>query len=142
MSSMHVEGRGGRDGRSSSILRVVPLALVPTLPPCLYACLSMSLSMSLCQITHNPPPPLFSFTHPGLFPVDADQFEVLRDSLGKLKLNDAAIAYEVRTELSLGLAFEPGLGGLFGVPFKAWEEAGAKMLADLHFMHFTRCGWA
>lgn len=33
---------------------------------------------------------------PGLFPVDADQFELLRDSLGKLKLNDAAISFEVR----------------------------------------------
>jgi translation elongation factor EF-4 len=33
---------------------------------------------------------------PGLFPVDADQFELLRESLGKLKLNDAAISFEVR----------------------------------------------
>ena len=30
----------------------------------------------------------------GLFPVDADQYELLRDSLGKLSLNDAALQYE------------------------------------------------
>ena len=30
----------------------------------------------------------------GLFPTDNDQFETLRDSLGKLQLNDAALVYE------------------------------------------------
>ena len=30
----------------------------------------------------------------GLFPTDNNQFESLRDSLGKLQLNDAALAYE------------------------------------------------
>ena len=29
----------------------------------------------------------------GLFPIEADDFEVLRDSLQKLKLNDASISY-------------------------------------------------
>ena len=30
----------------------------------------------------------------GLFPTDNDQFETMRDSLGKLQLNDAALVYE------------------------------------------------
>ena len=30
----------------------------------------------------------------GLFPTEADQYELLRDSLGKLKLNDAALSFE------------------------------------------------
>ncbi len=33
----------------------------------------------------------------GLFPVDADQYENLRDALGKLRLNDAALSYEPET---------------------------------------------
>lgn len=30
----------------------------------------------------------------GIFPVDADQYENLRDALGKMRLNDAALSYE------------------------------------------------
>ena len=33
----------------------------------------------------------------GIFPVDADQYENLRDALGKMRLNDAAITYEPET---------------------------------------------
>ena len=39
----------------------------------------------------------------GLFPVDAADFENLRDSLGKLHLNDASFHYEMETSAALGL---------------------------------------
>ena len=39
----------------------------------------------------------------GLFPVDADDFEKLRDSLGKLRLNDASFHYETETSRRAGL---------------------------------------
>ena len=48
----------------------------------------------------------------GLFPVDADQYEGLRDSLGKLRLNDASLSYEPETSGAMGFGFRCGFLGL------------------------------
>jgi len=48
----------------------------------------------------------------GLFPVDAAQFEDLRESLGKLRLNDASFEYEMETSAALGFGFRCGFLGL------------------------------
>ncbi len=48
----------------------------------------------------------------GLFPVDAAQFEDLRDGLSKLHLNDASFTYEMETSAALGFGFRCGFLGL------------------------------
>ena len=48
----------------------------------------------------------------GLFPADAAQYDHLRDSLGKLRLNDASFEYEPETSAALGFGFRCGFLGL------------------------------
>jgi GTP-binding protein LepA len=47
-----------------------------------------------------------------LFPIDANDFEDLRDSLAKLRLNDASFVYEAETSAALGFGFRCGFLGL------------------------------
>ena len=48
----------------------------------------------------------------GLFPVDGDEFETLRESLEKLRLNDASFTYEPESSTALGFGFRCGFLGL------------------------------
>ena len=48
----------------------------------------------------------------GLFPVDAAQFEDLREAMGRLRLNDASFQYEMETSAAFGFGFRCGFLGL------------------------------
>ncbi len=48
----------------------------------------------------------------GIFPVNTDDFEELRDCMDKLQLNDASLSYELETSQALGFGFRCGFLGL------------------------------
>jgi GTP-binding protein LepA len=68
--------------------------------------------------THGATEPLEGYRDPkpmvfcGIFPIDGDEFENLREALEKLKLNDSSFTYEPETSGALGFGFRCGFLGL------------------------------
>ena len=56
--------------------------------------------------------PAKPFVFAGLYPIDTDKFEELRDALDKLKLNDSSLSYEPETSIALGFGFRVGFLGM------------------------------
>ncbi|MGA2549827.1 MAG: translation elongation factor 4 [Burkholderiaceae bacterium] len=73
-------------------------------------------TVTLLQRPASAPLPGFKVVKPqvfaGLFPVEANQYDSLRDALEKLKLNDASLQYEPEVSQALGFGFRCGFLGL------------------------------
>ncbi len=83
-----------------------------------YKAAAKSMGEAAVEAGGDPIPPLPGYAESvpmvfcGIFPVDADQYENLRDALGKMRLNDAAITYEPETSGAMGFGFRCGFLGL------------------------------
>ena len=56
--------------------------------------------------------PAKPFVFAGIYPIETDKFEELRDALHRLKLNDSALSFEPETGVALGFGFRVGFLGL------------------------------
>ncbi len=73
-----------------------------------------------------------SFVFAGIYPIDTDKYDELRDALEKLKLNDASITYEPETSQALGFGFRVGFLGMLHmevVKERLEREFGIELIA-------------
>ena len=76
--------------------------------------------------------PAKPFVFAGLYPIETDKFEELRDALNKLALNDSALSYEPETSVALGFGFRVGFLGLLQmevVKERLEREFGLRLIA-------------
>ncbi len=76
----------------------------------------------------------------GIFPLDNDDFEDLRDSLEKLQLNDASLIYEPETSAALGFGFRCGFLGMLHLEIvqeRLFREFGMDVITTVPNVSYT-----
>lgn len=80
-----------------------------------------------------------SMVYAGLFPLETDQFPLLRQSLDKLRLNDASISYTPETSSALGFGFRCGFLGLLHMQIvieRLEREFGVDLISTAPNVHY------
>jgi len=82
----------------------------------------------------------------GIFPVNTDDFEELRDCMDKLQLNDASLSYELETSQALGFGFRCGFLGLLHMEIiqerleREFNQTVITTVPNVSFISYTTSG--
>lgn len=82
----------------------------------------------------------------GIFPVNTDDFEELRDCMDKLQLNDASLTYELETSQALGFGFRCGFLGMLHMEIiqerleREFDQTVITTVPNVSFIAFTTKG--
>ncbi|WP_276502729.1 translation elongation factor 4 [Terrimonas pollutisoli] len=82
----------------------------------------------------------------GIFPVNTDEFEELRDCMDKLQLNDASLTYELETSQALGFGFRCGFLGMLHMEIiqerleREFDQTVITTVPNVSFIAYTTKG--
>ena len=82
----------------------------------------------------------------GIFPVNTDEFEELRDCMDKLQLNDASLTFELETSQALGFGFRCGFLGLLHMEIiqerleREFNQTVITTVPNVSFVAYTTAG--
>jgi GTP-binding protein LepA len=82
----------------------------------------------------------------GIFPVNTEDFEELRDCMDKLQLNDASLSYELETSQALGFGFRCGFLGLLHMEIiqerleREFNQTVITTVPNVSFIAYTTAG--
>ncbi len=103
-------------------------------------------------LASNPGEPIHGFEEvkpmvfAGIFPIDNDDFESLRESLEKLQLNDASLVFETETSVALGFGFRCGFLGMLHLEIiqerlsREFEQEVITTIPNVSYFAYTKKG--